>query len=312
MLSRRSVRIKVMQLLYSATCDSEIDKSKLSKQYWKSVDNSFDVFLYNFYNLIQVTKVAADDEAKRKAKHLPTEEDKVFTAALCDNEMIQSVRESKTLQKLFDKKGFPSLADRDIYKKIYNEFQKNEGYSAYIDKSEKSREDHLEVLLELYRLCRKNELFIGLMDDNFVNWPDDKSLVVGAVKKVIKGLPAKGRDDLSGYFPDSETVQEYGEELLESVVKGDSFLMELIEPLLNNWDSDRLAMVDMILLKMATSEFLNFETIPTKVTINEYVEIAKQYSTDKSREFVNGVLDQMMKQLSTDGKLVKKGRGLIE
>jgi len=312
MLSRRSVRIKVMQLLYAVACDEGLNQKDLKKLYWKAVDKSYDVFLYNFYNFIQVTKVAADDEAKRKSKHLPTPEDKVFEAWLCNNELIASARDNKKLQKLFEKKGFVAEGDRDFYKKIYGEFVKEEAYSNYILKANKTNEDHLAILLDLYRLCRKNELFIEQMQDLFINWIDDKSLVVGSVKKVIKGLPLSQEDDLSKYFPDSETVKEFGEELLETTSLGDSVIKDYIDPLLKNWDSDRVALVDMVLLKMAASEFLNFETIPAKVTINEYVEISKSYSTDKSREFVNGVLDKLMKNLQADDKLVKTGRGLID
>lgn len=312
MLSRRSVRIKVMQLLYAMATDEALTFPEINKRYWKAIESSYDVFLFNFFNFIQVAKMAADDESKRKAKHLPTAEDKVFDASLCDNELVMSVRNNTTLNKVFEKKGFAALGDRDLYKKIYKEFSKQAEYKTYIAIKDKSVADHKAVLLDLYRLCRKNELFLELMEDNYINWLDDKSLVVGSVKKVIKALPVGQADKLEKFYPDDETVKEYGEELLKTVCKGENVLMDHITPLLQNWDEERLAVVDTILLKMASSEFLNFPTIPTKVTLNEYVEVSKLYSTDKSKEFVNGVLDKLMKKLAEDGKLDKEGRGLVE
>lgn len=310
MLSRRSVRVKVMQLLYAKSRDESVSCDDLAKLYWKGIDQSYDVFLFNFYNLVQVTKVAADDEAKRKAKHLPTDEDKSFSAILCENDLISSVRDNAKLIKLFEKKGFATLGDKDIYKKVYFEFAKEEAYKMFLAKADKSREDYVEILLELYRFCRRSELFEELMEDKFINWTDDKSLVVGSVKKVIKALPIEESDTLEAYYPDDETVKAYGEELLLTTCRGEEVLMDKIDPLLENWDADRVAVVDLVLLKMASSEFMNFPTIPTKVTLNEYVEVSKLYSTDKSKEFVNGVLDRLMKNLEKEGQINKEGRGI--
>jgi len=312
MLSRRSVRVKVMQLLYAASRDEALTYTDVSKRYWQAIDDSYDVFLYNFYCFLQVVRMAADDEAHRKSKHLPSAEDKTFAAYLSENELIESVRSNMGVQKMFEKKGFPATSDRDMFKNVYNEFAKNEAYIAYVAKSDRVKEDHTEILLELYRHCRKSEIFSDMMEDNYINWIDDKSLVIGTVKKVIKALPITDVAMFKSLYPDDETVKEYGEELLSTTMQGEQVLMDHISPLLLNWDQDRLAVVDTILLKMAASEFLNFGTIPTKVTLNEYVEVSKLYSTDKSKEFVNGVLDKLMKKLIENGEIVKEGRGLVE
>lgn len=311
MLSRRSVRIKVMQLLYAKSSDEALDLKGSMQRYSRMIDQSYEVFLYNLFCLVQVTKIAAEDEAKKKAKHLPSEADKAFSAKLCENELVRSLRDNAGLNKLFEQKSFNAKIDRDHMIKIYHQFAKEDAYVAYLSK-ECEREDHVEILLELYRFCRKNELFNEIIGDAFLNWIDDKSLVIGAVKKVIKSLPVDGTDFLKEYYPDDETIKDYGEPLLNRTFKGDSALLEIIKPILTNWDHERLALIDMILLKMAACEMLEFPTIPAKVTLNEYVEVAKSYSTDKSKEFVNGVLDKLMKQLEEDGKLNKEGRGLIE
>lgn len=309
MLSRRSVRVKIMQLFYALNTDKDLAFDDCEKRYWLMIEKSYDVFLYNLYTIIQITKIASEDEEKRKSKHLPTDFDKKFTSIFCENPQVKSLRNDEKLQKIFDKKGFNSMADKDHYRKIYNEFSKLEEYEKYILGSQ-SLEDHRDILLELYRFCRKNEMFNEIIEDAYLNWYDDKSLVVGAIKKVIKALPADYDDYYKEHYPDDETIKDYGETLFKRTYLGDEALLTLIKPVLTNWDHERLAIIDMILLKMATCEMINFQTIPAKVTLNEYVEVAKAYSTDKSKEFVNGVLDKLMKQLDEDGKLNKEGRGL--
>ena len=131
------------------------------------------------------------------------------------------------------------------------------------------------------------------------------------MKKTIKALPSP-TDFYENYRPPKETTEEFGEMLLQGFIETDEELLQLIEPTLKNWDADRVALIDMILLKMALTELMNFPTIPSKVTLNEFVEISKLYSTEKSKDFINGILDRLMKKLNKEGKIKKEGRGLLE
>ena len=207
------------------------------------------------------------------------------------------------------KLGFLAALDEDIAKRFYKDFSKTDGYKAYIE-SEDSNDSHCKILLELYKFLRASELFNELMEDTYPNWLDDKSLIVGVVKRSIKALPA-AENFYESYYPDDDTIYNFGETLLNKVYTNDVYLQEVIQPALKNWDMDRLAIIDMILLKMAISEFLEFKSIPTKVTLNEYVDIAKNYSTAKSKDFVNGILDRILKKLDQEGKIKKEGRGLV-
>lgn len=309
MLSRRSVRVKVMQVLYALSKDEHLKAGESDKVYWDYVDHTYELYLFSLYVLSRIARVASDDEEKRKSKHLPTEEDKMFTDKLSSNDLVKSLRENNALVTEFEKRKFNSLVDGDHVTNIYNEFAKSPLYLEYI-KNGSSAEDHIEILLELFRHCRKSDLYKEMMQDRYVNWTDDKSMVIGTVKKVIKSLPIEKLSEIKQHYPDDETVKEFGLELLDKTIKGDAYFLELIQPILEHWDSDRLATIDMILLKMAACEMLYFNTIPLKVTLNEYVEIAKTYSTDKSREFVNGVLDRLMKLLEEKELINKTGRGL--
>ncbi|NNF33933.1 MAG: transcription antitermination factor NusB [Saprospiraceae bacterium] len=298
-----------MQTLFALNCDKELTFENAKKTYWKSIERSYHLLLFNLFVLTEITQVALEDGKKRKSKHLPSDIDKIFTPKLFNNELIQSLANSISLNKEYDRLGFTNSVDTDLFKKMYKAFSKKEEYGNYLKDENGS---HIDILLELYRFCRSNEIFTEIMEDGFVNWSDDKSLVIGALKKCLKSLPSEDKDFYKSHYPDAETVKEYGEALLINTNNDDESLLELIKPLLKNWDHDRLAVIDMILIKMAIIEMLSFETIPTKVTLNEYVEVSKMYSTPKSKDFINGILDKILKDLTEDGKIVKKGRGLVE
>lgn len=312
MLSRRSVRIKVMQLLYTVDRDEQIDNNRALSVFNDRIAQSYELLLFNLFVVREVSKMAIDDKRKRKAKHLPTDFDKIFTSKLYKNEIVQALVNDSLLNKKAEQLGFKDKLDKDYYKKLYTEFSNLEEYRAFISKDDCTRDDYEAILLELFRHLRRSELYNDGLEDHYGNWTDDKSLVIGATKKILKQLPADNTDLLSTYFPDDETVKEYGEVLLERTLRDKNELQSLIKPLLKNWDQERLAIIDNILLQMATAEFLNFESIPTKVTLNEYVDLSKTYSTPKSKDFVNGVLDQLLKELIAEDKIKKTGRGLVD
>jgi N utilization substance protein B len=311
MLSRRNVRVKVMQVLYAQNRDESLDQKATVKEYWKKIEDSFDLLLFSIYNLINITRTATDDIEKRKAKHLPSDLDKVFTPKLWSNSMIQGLVKNKVIQQKFEKKGFAQKVDKDHFRSIYFEFCKEESYTQFIS-NETDNEQNLEMLLELFRFCRRSELFNEIIEDHFANWEDDKSLIIGTIKKVLKALPSDDENFIMEHYPDAETCKEYGEFLLNKTFNDNDALLQLIEPVLQNWDADRVAILDMIMLKMALCEFMYCPTIPTKVTLNEYVELAKSYSTSKSKEFINGILDKLLQELKTKGLVVKEGRGLLD
>lgn len=311
MLSRRNVRVKVMQVLYAQSRDESLTDSETVKEYWKKIDDSFDLLLFSLYNLINITKTAVLDDEKRKSKHLPSEQDKLFTPKLWSNPMIQELMRNKKIIQKFEKLQFAQKVDKDHFNTMYFEFCKEEAYINFLSKPT-NHEENLEMLLELFRFCRRNELFNEIIEDHFANWEDDKSIIIGTIKKVLKELPSEDENFIMKHFPDQETIKDYGEFLLLRTLKDNSALLDIIGPVLQNWDAERVAVLDMIMIKMAICEFMYCPSIPTKVTLNEYVELAKSYSTSKSKEFVNGILDRLLQDLEANGKVLKEGRGLLE
>lgn len=298
-------------MLYALSRDKQLRFGDILISYRESIQKSFDLYLYNLLQLVRVAEYSKQDAQRKMAKLLPTEQDKLFTAKLGENDLIKTITENEGYQQLIKRRKLTGRIDKDRTRLIYVEFAKSKEYKDYINQNNTEKADHKRLLLALFKHCCSNETFNDIMEDFYASWDEDKSLIVGAVKKTLKALPAN-EAFFEEHRPTDETTKEFGETLLSDVFNKDKELLDHIEPTLNNWDVDRVAVIDMILLKMALCELLGFPTIPTKVTLNEFVEISKLYSTDKSKDFINGILDRLMKKLHQDGKINKEGRGLIE
>ena len=297
-----------MQLLYAQNRTSGMSREQVLRAYRRSIQQSQDLLLFNLDLLAGTAGFARELKRRKRDKFRPTADDLAFEPKLATNPVSRSILGNMDFQYLTEKKHFGSMYDEGTLQKLYTAFAKTPEYQVYL-KSEASEAADRETLLALYKKLLKTELFHALLQDNFPNWIDDDSHIIGAVKKVVKALPEEGAF-WEKQYPTEETVEEFGETLLIRVLEDEDELRAKIDPLLKNWSADRVAVIDMILLKMALAELLHFSSIPTKVTINEYVEVSKMYSTEKSKDFINGILDRLMKQLSESGEIEKAGRGL--
>jgi transcription antitermination protein NusB len=301
-----------MQTLYSLSRDSGIDAPIALQQYRKKISLSLELYFFVIYFFKKIIDQVFIEYDHRKSKFIPSESDKTFSPKLGDNALFKSLETNIFFLRYFNRLGFPQRIPAEISKLIYLDFETNsQTYQNYLMQNDASNEAHLELMLHLFKFLCGNENFEEKIEDYFPNWTDDKSLIIGVVKKTLKALPFE--DDYSENLkPDPEATVDFGEGLLLYVIQNEEALKSLITPILQNWDIERVAVIDMILLKMALAELLNFTSIPPKVTLNEYVEISKLYSTEKSKEFINGILDRLLKKLQKDGLIKKEGRGLID
>ena len=303
MLSRRSIRVKVMQALYSQSRDKELKNEDVLKFYHNSIKGTVELFLLNLYLIIEMTKVSVEDETKRVSKYLPTEDDKLFKSTLYHNAIIKGLINNKDLRQRFENLKFNEFIDSDVIRTLYKNFSDTEEYINYWH-IRKTQKDDEEVLLELYRFLRASEVFVELVDDRYYQWSSEKSVVIGTVKKILKRNDFDG-DFIQPYYPTDETVIDLGEKLLKKCLSIDDELEKYVIPNLLKWDKERIANVDMIFIKMSLAEVLYFDSIPCNVILNEYVELSKEFSTDKSKEFINGVMDKVIKDLQELGVIKK-------
>ena len=215
---------------------------------------------------------------------------------------------------------FDLLCEKDYFKIWFKSLEDTSAYKNFIPLETTTTEDELKMVLYLYRkVLLQNELFTHHCEDTFRIWNDDHYVIEAQVAKLIEKISQNAASEKNGkdakqiFFPSQmKEEHEFAEELLNRTFYNNDYLTTLIAPKLENWDKERVAHIDMLLMKMALAEMLYFENIPVKATINEYIEVAKAYSTPKSGEFINGILDRIKNELTASGLLKKKGRGLIE
>jgi len=310
MISRRNIRIKVMQSLYANYTTEGLKKEEVLAAYDETVRYAYTLMYYQLFLLGKIAEHSQDDLLKRQKKLLPTDFDKQFTAKLYNNPITQRIIKNKKINEVAEKYGFKDILSEDFTKKLYKTFSLMPEYNEYVLNGS-TPEDHQNIILLLYKDLCKQEFFNDTIEDYFFNWQDDQSIVIGTIKKIIKDF--KDQSDISDdYGPSDESTHDFGRELLKYVLVNNESLEEILKPLIENWDLDRVATVDMTLIKMSVGEMLIFPTIPTKVSINEYVELTKTYSTDKSKDFVNGILDKVLHTLLEKNLISKSGRGLVE
>ncbi|MBX7206171.1 MAG: transcription antitermination factor NusB [Bacteroidia bacterium] len=313
MLNRRLVRIKVFQTLYSFTQDEQANRNFYEKQLLKSLAGIFDVYYFVLAFPSFLKHVASLELETEQAKHFPSDEEIKLHQSIVQNSFIGLLENNSTWQERTKKCPYKWENHMDIIRNLFIELKKDEHFRSYALASEKKPADQRKIIQSLLNdLADKNELFNFQLEETHLNWQDDKEVVMNAVNKSLRQVKDTGSDFL--YLPDSETteLEEMARDLYGKVLLHDTELNSLIEEKTKNWDVERIAVTDTILLKMALCEILYFPSIPVKVTINEYLEIAKLYSTPNSKNFINGILDAIQKELKASNKVVKEGRGLIE
>jgi transcription antitermination protein NusB len=302
MISRRNIRVKVMQVLYTVTTlEGNMKPGEPQKLLQKHFDQSKDLLQYFLYFITEVASYAETDAHVRSHKHLPTEKDLKVNTKIAGNELVWKLKEDHSLKGLWERSKPWQILDKDLVKKFYSQLAASEKYQQYISVPSRDKKSEKQILDYLFEeLLLPNETFISHLEENFSNWDDDGEMVVQLIKAYLQ---KPGASDFSQFISADKLM--FARTLLDTVIDKNEHLEKFIFPKLKNWDSERIASLDMILMKMGLAELLYFETIPPKVTINEYIELAKDYSTAQSGQFVNGILDNIHKDLVKSGELHK-------
>lgn len=303
MISRRSVRIKVMQVLYSIeTINDASDKKSPVRSLDNLLDNTKELMTYLLYFITEVSRYAEVDAAYRASKNLLSAEDLNVNIKLAGNEVVWKIIENPSFKSAIAQYK-PELHEegQELIKKTYQKLVATPEYQTYITEDGRTKKNETAILDFIFEeFMITDEQFLEFVDEHFQTFRDDAEML----NKIITGIIHKPQSLNLAEAVTKET-QEYGNTLLRTLLNKKEYLSEIIKPKLRNWDAERIAHIDMILLEMGIAELLYFETIPPKVTINEYIDIAKEYSTEQSGHFVNGILDSIRKDLETSNKLHK-------
>jgi N utilization substance protein B len=303
MISRRNIRVKVMQSLYAIeSMNNEVAPGEGNTILTKKIELTRRLFIYLIYFITDVARFAEADARQKASKHLPTEGDLNINTKIAGNELLWKIVEQPGYKIAINDIKPQHIIDTELVKKIYHLLTTSEEYKEYItaqSRDKKSEKDILEFIFT--NLMLPNEAFINHVEECFINWDDDAEMMSLLAPNFLQKPTSYDFGEIA-----SKDKMDFAKDLLQTVLDKREITMELLKPKLKNWDADRIAALDLIIIQMGICEFLFFETIPTKVTINEYIDLAKEYSTPQSGQFINGILDNIHKELTTQNKIHKR------
>ncbi|MGB1018807.1 MAG: transcription antitermination factor NusB [Chitinophagales bacterium] len=315
MLSRRIIRVKAMQVLFSSAIGKDISPVKLEqklREYIKEAEHLYHVYLLY---LVEICNYSLIHTAKQESKLLENSRDENTSTALAENDVIRLIGNNKEFKDYIAFNKINDYINPKIVKSLYEILIKKDKYLDYIKIANKTKTNDIDMLRNIIKKVMGASLELEEdLAENFINIEDDSYYALMSIQKTLKSF-IKDADSVFLHkillLEDNSEIQVFANDIIENYFEYEEDFEDIIKPKLKNWDMDRIAVIDMVILKMAICEFKCFASIPIKVTINEYVDIAKEYSTDKSKDFINGILDKIMKFLKESGGIKKQGRGLI-
>jgi N utilization substance protein B len=291
-----------MQTLYAL--DSFTQPSKpgepvrlLQKQF----DQTRQLLTYILHFITEVARYAETDARNRASKHLPSAADLEVNTRIAGNQLLWKMLEDTSLKAAMEDDKVERFLDKELVRKVYLELVSTPEYQQYIQAESREYKAEKAILEFIYNnLLIGKENFTNHLEEIFTNWDDDCEMVHQLVQQYLSKPGSFNFQQMV-----STEKMDFAKSLLNSVLDKRDLTLDMIKPKLKNWDPERIATLDMILMQMGVCELLYFETIPPKVTINEYIDLAKEYSTPQSGQFVNGILDNIHKDLVRDNKLHK-------
>lgn len=314
MLNRRHLRVKVLQSLYAYFQANELEYKNVEKDLLNSIERIYDLYLYLLLSFEEVVEVCSIKIEENKTKPRPTKSDLEPNTRFIDNPVFKTIIASSDLREASEKNkvNWVGVEHREMFKKIVNTIKESEEYFVYMNNETSTFEEDREFAVSLFKKYIANsELIYNFFEEKSINWLDDIDLACSMVLKSIKGIEEEKTFHVMPLYKDKEDEITFVKMLLQKTIALDKENLTLIDELTKNWELDRIAKMDILLLKMAITELQIFNNIPKKVTLNEYIEISKFYSTPKSSGFINGILDKAIVILESNSKIQKIGRGLI-
>jgi N utilization substance protein B len=315
MLSRRQIRIKVMQALYAFGQSDSQDLGRGEKDLFASIDKVYEIYLYLLQLFTEFSEFSRIGLADAMQKHLPDEDGLDVSRRFVENQVLQLLVINSDLISKTKSKKISWQKNIDIAKKLYTIVRKSDEYREYINAPETSFKADQDFIIWIFKkVIASNEVLEHHLEEKSIYWADDKDFVNSMVIKTLKSFTEISSEHhaLLPLYKDEEDDMHFTRHLFrKTIVDGPSFEDTIAEKTAN-WDVERIAMTDIILMKMTLAEILNFSGIPVKVSINEYIDISKDYSTPKSKMFINGIIDKLVDDLKSENKIKKTGRGLLD
>jgi N utilization substance protein B len=314
MLNRRHIRIKVLQILFAYYSDDAPDAKVYEKMLFESINRFRDLYIGLISLMGEMQSLAIEKIEAGVNKRLPTHEDLHPNTKFVTNALLRIIANSKKMSAASKEIHLRWRDNPDLLKQMFKMLSETADYKEYMESKERGFEHDREYLLRMFRKHLINyELMHDYLEDAGIFWNDDLDLASSMVLRTLKSVKDNGEDiTFLPLWKEDDDEEEFCRQLFRQTLAKGADNEALISENTPNWETDRIALMDMVLLKMAFAEAMTFDSVPVKVTMNEYIELSKFYSTPKSANFVNGLLDQLIPKLQSSGKIKKIGRGLVE
>ena len=301
-------------MLYAYYQSGEENLLKFEKELLGSIERMYDLYLVLLLTMPELVQAAENRIDDKKKKLRPTEEDLNPNLKFVNNQVFRKIEESQFIIKESElhKANWIGAEKQEIFRKLFLQIQESELYFEYMNDSENSFENDKSFAVNLFKSeIANSELLHNFFEETSIHWMDDLDHTCSMVLKTIKANDENAEFSILPLYKPNDSEKEFVVDLFRKTVAMNIENELIIDELTKNWELDRIAKMDIILLKMGITELQIFPEIPTKVTLNETIEISKYYSTPKSNTFINGILDKAIERLKKDKKIVKIGRGLL-
>jgi N utilization substance protein B len=311
MLNRRFLRIKVMQALYSFFQHDKADLVFFEKELFKSLDKIYELYISIIAlvnDLHDLSMIMVDEN---KNKHLPNKNDLIPNLKFVNNTLLVSISNNKELKLQIEKRKISWQNETDVIRKIFNEIKNGELFKTYLESGISSIEEDRDFIISLIAdNLSENDVLISLFEEKNIHWADDSFVAFNSVIRNFEDF--NGEFKMQALLKDEKDDLEFMSILFKKTIIYKTDFEDLINRHTQNWEIERIANMDKLLMEMALAEIIHLPNVPIKVSLNEYIDISKEYSTPNSKTFVNGVLDKIIAELKKDNRINKTGRGLKE
>jgi transcription antitermination protein NusB len=313
MISRRLIRIKIVQVLYSHFSDDNIRMEQSEKEYNFSIKKAYDLYHYLFTLLINVVDYSRERIELARQKNIPSYEDLNPNNRFINNRVVKIIENSSSLSDYLKHNKLSWVDYPEIIKKLYQKISEKDYFQKYMGGSEPDFKMDKKLILDIFSQEFEDWDFLyQILEEQSIFWNDDIEFVLSMIIKTIESFEDENSDGKLMALYKNDDDREFGKLLLRKSITNFSEYKNIIDKFTKNWEIERIALMDILIMVAALSEIVEFPSIPVKVTLNEYIDIARFYSTSKSNEFVNGILDRIVNDFKSENKIIKTGRGLID
>ncbi|HAQ70908.1 MAG TPA: transcription antitermination factor NusB [Flavobacteriales bacterium] len=316
LINRRYLRIKIFQGLYAYHRTENADQLKFEREMFESINRLYNLYLFLIKLIMQVGLAADEITATNRKKRLPSSEDLDPNMRFVENRVFKILKQNEQLKKLLEKGKIDWKEEHDDVRRIYKAFKEDEAYQLFMIREDNDLQTDIELIITLFRdHLVMNDIIHSALEEKDIYWQDDLPMAAITVIKTLQVLPdfdASNSTILADLYKNKEEDQLFAKDLFRKSIQFADEYGKIIASKADNWETERIAYLDLQLMTMALAELEHFSTIPVKVTLNEYIELAKVYSTPKSKVFINGVLDKLVHDFKSEGRINKVGRGLNE